>query len=306
MLRERLTSKITRRLLTLPLVVVALLGANRAMAATETIKAGFSAARAATEAVLPGPLGRRDVELYRQIFALQEEGRWDAADRLIARLSDHVLLGHVLYQRYMHPTAYRSRFEELAAWLDEYADHPGASRIYRLARRRQPRGAKAPARPVRGYLGGAGQEVQEQTRIRYRTELKRSPFEDAKVRAWRQTIDRLVATNRPEQAEAKLREGNVAGLIDRVEADLARWMVARGYFGQGRYGRALRLAGRAAARSGARVPAIHWIAGLAAWRLGEIRVAAWHFAALARAEDTLAVERSRAAFWAARAYVALF
>ena len=78
---------------------------------------------------------------------LQERAEWARADRLIARLDDRVLLGHVLYQRYMHPTGYRSSFEELSAWLDKYADHPDADRVYRLALRRRPPGAPAPARP---------------------------------------------------------------------------------------------------------------------------------------------------------------
>jgi soluble lytic murein transglycosylase len=95
-------------------------------------------------------------------------------------------------------------------------------------------------------------------------------------------------------------------LIDRVEADLGRWTVARGYFAAGNYGRALALAGRAAARSGDAVPELHWIAGLSAWHLGQVRVAACHFAALAGAPSTLPDERARAAFWAARAYLVAF
>lgn len=116
----------------------------------------------ATEAPPPGlehPLGREDMARYRLIFKFQEDGRWAEADRVIARLSNRLLMGHVLAQRYLHPTKYRSRYEELAAWLDTYADHPQAVRIHRLALRRKPRGAPAPATPVRGYLKGHGQEL---------------------------------------------------------------------------------------------------------------------------------------------------
>jgi hypothetical protein len=104
-------------------------------------------------------LGTRDAELYSQIFALQERAEWAAADRLIAQLRDPVLLGYVLHQRYMHPTGYRSRFEELSGWLERYADHPDAQRVYDLALRRRPAGAPRPQDPVRGYLAGAGQEL---------------------------------------------------------------------------------------------------------------------------------------------------
>src|SRR5690554_3543365 len=66
---------------------------------------------------MPEILSRADALRYRRIFDLQGEGRWDEADRLIARLADQRLMGHVLFQRYMHPTAYRSEYSELRNWL---------------------------------------------------------------------------------------------------------------------------------------------------------------------------------------------
>ena len=63
----------------------------------------------------PSHLSARDIELYRQIFALQERAAWADADRLIAQLSDRVLLSYVLYQRYMHPTGYRAKLAERLA-----------------------------------------------------------------------------------------------------------------------------------------------------------------------------------------------
>src|SRR3546814_8059183 len=61
---------------------------------------------------LPAVLTPHDADLYRRIFVLQEDGRWPQADRLIAGLSDKRLLGHLLAQRYLHPTAYRSKRSE--------------------------------------------------------------------------------------------------------------------------------------------------------------------------------------------------
>ncbi len=255
--------------------------------------------------VLPSPLDARDAGLYRRIFRLQASGDFDAVDRLIAQLGNRFLLGHVLWQRYMFPS-YRSTYAELQAWLEQYADHPGADRIYSLASRRRPAGAPPPARPVRGFLAGSGQEGSEPARADYRTGLDRSPAEEAAVGDWRKRIDEQVGAGRPEAAEALLQRPEIVVLIDPVEADLARWTVARGYFSAGDYGRALALAGRAATRSGDAVPEMHWIAGLSAWRLGQIEVAAWHFSVLADAPTTLPAERSRAAFWAARADLVAF
>ena len=109
-------------------------------------------------------LSEMDAALYQAIFKLQEVGKWRSADKRIAKLSDRVLIGHVLYQRYMHPTAYRSKYKELKEWMDSYADHPGASRIYRLALRRQPKGWRGPKKPLRTSpvhtKSGARQRVQ--------------------------------------------------------------------------------------------------------------------------------------------------
>ena len=88
-------------------------------------------------AELPRVLSDDDASRYRKIFSLQEDGDWRAADRLIGALDDRVLMGHVLAQRYLHPTKYRSAYKELKDWMAEYADHPDAPRIYQLATSRQ-------------------------------------------------------------------------------------------------------------------------------------------------------------------------
>jgi soluble lytic murein transglycosylase len=253
----------------------------------------------------PSHLSGRDIKLYRQIFALQERAKWADADRLIARLSDPVLLSYVLCQRYMHPTGYRARFEELSGWLEQYADHPDAERVYSLALRRRPAGAASPHDPVRGYLAGAGQELQERGATRLPSSIERSPVADALVEDWRNAIGELAADGRLAEAERELRRTEIAPLVDQVEIDLATWSIARGYLAAGDAHRALLLAGRAAARSGRTVPEIHWAAGLSAWRVGQIRLAAWHFSSLANADAELVLpaERARAAFWAARSYL---
>ena len=92
-------------------------------------------------------LDAEDARLYRDIFRLQADGKWKAADERIAKLSDRLLLGHVLYQRYMHPRAYRSSYVELKNWMARYADHPDADRIYRLAVKRRPANYLWPRKP---------------------------------------------------------------------------------------------------------------------------------------------------------------
>ena len=308
MLGERCKTTLLGRLLVASLCASTLASASPAAAATDNLQPAARSADARparADRALSRPLDAEDAGRYRRIFDLQAGGDFGAADRLIGQLGDRYLLGHVLWQRYMHPR-YRSTYAELAAWLGQYADHPGADRIYDLALRRRPANAAPPPRPLRGYLAGSGQEGSERARVDYQTGLDRSPAAEAKVSDWRQSIDQLIGAGRPEAAEALLQRPEIVVLIDRVEADLSRSTVARAYFAAGNYGRALALAGRAATRSGDVVPELHWIAGLSAWRLGQAQVAACHFAALADAPSIPPAERSRAAFWAARADLVAF
>ena len=99
---------------------------------------------------LPYVLSGADAERYRLIELQQRLGQWQAADREIGLLTNRVLLGHVLAQRYIHPR-YHSTYAELAAWLDAYSDEPEAGRIYGLAVKRAPDGAK-PAKPTASVM----------------------------------------------------------------------------------------------------------------------------------------------------------
>src|SRR5690348_13309398 len=83
----------------------------------------------ANETRLPQILGAADVARYRDITVLQDEGRWAAADAAIATLDDRLLLGHVLAQRYLS-RSYKTRFDELAAWLAQYSDEPRVHAIH--------------------------------------------------------------------------------------------------------------------------------------------------------------------------------
>lgn len=96
----------------------------------------------------PAVLSAADVARYQRIFVVQRKADWKTADRLIAELDDRRLMGYVLAQRYLHPTGYRSRFEELRDWLTRYADHPDAQRLYKLALKRKPAKATAPRQPT--------------------------------------------------------------------------------------------------------------------------------------------------------------
>ncbi len=250
---------------------------------------------------LPAVLSSRDAELYRRIFAVQEDGRWREADDLIAQLSDQRLMGHVLAQRYLHPTAYRSRYKELKAWMDHYADHPQAKRIYNLALKRRPANYRRPQPPVVAR-SGLGRPVQR-TNFDYVSPRQRSKAERRKVSRVLRQVRHNVLRQRFTVTEELLNQRSVQRLLDPVELDEARATVASGWFYYGKPERAYALAGPAAHRSGQAAPMINWIAGLAAWRMGEIDHAAAHFEALADSDNVAGWNAAAGAYWAARAHL---
>jgi soluble lytic murein transglycosylase len=250
---------------------------------------------------LPKILAPADITIYRRIFALQETGKWREADRLIKRLDDDLLLGHVLYQRYMHPRKYRSRYLELRGWLAKYADHPGAVRVHKLAKRRRPKNYRAPPAPIgprtaRGYADFIPD-------ANYRSPRKRSAAQRRRVRQIASKIRRNVRREILTQSEKYLAQRDVIRSLDVVERDTLLGQVASRWFYRGNAARALALAGPAADRSRAHISNTDWIAGLSAWRLQKIDLAARHFEALAYSTTADAWNRTAGAFWAARAHL---
>ena len=252
---------------------------------------------------LPVILSNRDAQLYRETFALQEKGKWRAADKRIRQLSDKRLIGHLLAQRYLHPTAYRSKYEELRDWMAHYADHPDAKRIYKLALKRRPKSYKYPKRPVvhRSRLVAPAVAAEKP----YRSTKRLSKKDRRRAAQLKRQIRRNVLRTRLTITEKLLAGSKAKRLLDRVERDQGYTKVAAAWFYYGRDKRAFELAAGAAGRSGMQVPLAHWIAGLSAWRLGRIEVAARHFENLARSEKASGWNVTSGAYWAARAHLRL-
>lgn len=184
-----------------------------------------------------GPLSKPDEVRYRAAFAAAERGDFDEADEILRKVHDRSLVGHVHFVKLMHPTAYRATYGELNAWLGDYAELGGAERIYALAQKRQPRGAREPAKP--SFLAAA--------------------------RAWMQA----------------------SGDTSAADASFA----ARDAYYSGRTAEAWALAPAAGEP---------WIAGLAGWRLGNVKEAEAYFLKVAADDSHDDWLRSAAWFWAGR------
>ena len=96
-------------------------------------------------------------------------------------------MGHVLFQRYMHPTAYRAKWTELRDWLKNYADHPGAWRVYKLAQKRKPRHCHARAAAARIYHQDRASSASALFKTRTKRRIRREVY-------------RLIRRERPTQA----------------------------------------------------------------------------------------------------------
>jgi soluble lytic murein transglycosylase-like protein len=89
----------------------------------------------AAYAQTPRVLYEPDVEAYTAIFDIQEKGKFATADKEIKKISNDVLMGYVLHQRYMSPH-YVTKFSEARDWLKKYSDLPVANDIYNLGLRK--------------------------------------------------------------------------------------------------------------------------------------------------------------------------
>ena len=248
---------------------------------------------------LPQFLSPKDADTYRQIFALQEDGEIKAAAMLIKTLDSDLLMGHVLSQKYLHPTAWRSSFKDLSVWLSRYNDHPSASRIKWLSDKRKPKGAKSAKAPKQGYLNGVGLSRPQS----YRATIPES---------WKGRSAPRRTANIAREIRRAIRRGHPSGALDIInnksnlryltaseEAHL-RGEIAHAYFIFGVDDKAVRAARQAIAKDTEQAFMGYWAGGLASWRAERFELAGSFFRTLAEMENAPDVLRAGAAFWAHR------
>ncbi len=261
-------------------------------------------ARPQAESPPPAVLSDADAGLYRRLFAVQQAGRWAEADALMERLDDRVLVGHLQAQRYLHRD-YLSSYAELRAWMARHADHPQAERIHRLAGRKRPGGAPAPRPPQPGFLAGTGIDTGDMDASWERWTHDRlsglTGARRARVLEIKNTIRRRLRPGYTLAAKRLIEDPEVAATLPRVDLDEMRLALANRYMADGRIAWAYDWAARAADGSGDVLPAAHWSAGLAAWRLDRFDDARRHFEAVGSAEDGSRWMIAAGAYWAARA-----
>lgn len=236
-------------------------------------------------------LSPADTERYQRLFQLEVENLWEESDALAKEVENPLLMGHVLYQRYAVSRDYVTPYEELRAWLEAYGDHPGAQDISRLALKRRPPGALPP--PPEKHP-----PVRKPTPVFLAAPLQKPPT--AVGRIYARIIEQHLKDERPDLARSLFRDAAVHRALGQDYADKLRADIAFFYYLLGKDAEAYSLASRRAELAQGRVSLLHWVAGLAALRLGWHAGAARHFAAHARSPAASPWNASAGAFWAAR------
>ncbi len=248
------------------------------------------------------PITTSQAEIYKTIFEAQREGDIKKADKLIEDLTDTRLLGHVLFQRYMHPTAYTSTFAELQQWMDMYADHPAASRIYKLAVARRSQGSTSDIKDPEVSKGIVHTyEPASRARKRYVSSKKRTNTQINTLNALNRDVYSHIRKGRLQAAQGLLDQHT--GLLDDVEYDLLRAEIASAYLHNGKVKTAYSLAKASVKRSGLHVPKAGWVAGLIAWRNKNYMDAARYFEVTARSPYASGWTLTAGSYWAARSHM---
>ncbi len=241
-------------------------------------------------------LTETDATRYARIFALQEKEDFGRANDSILHLDDDRLMGHVLYQRYTS-AHYKATYDELAKWLRDYGDHPGAQTVYDMAVARRPAGAAAPATPrTAAGLPGYNEDDSGPTAQPYLA----TDGASSHAKAVANQVGRIVS-NGPTSAQHRLDASRAS--LNATQYDALRAQVAQSYFYNGKEGQAYAAASAASERSGADAPIAGWIAGLSAWKMGNYAEAAKHFERTATSPRASAWLAAAGAHWAARSYL---
>jgi len=237
---------------------------------------------------LPTVLDAENLQHYRRVFQLQASKEWAAADAELQKITDKTLMGYVGAQRML--SSYPATYEQLAAWLQEYNDHPDAPAIYKLALVRRPRGATSELTPASFVSQAPSSPAFAAARTVTGADAQRA----AELRA---RLQQMVDDGGYNAAFALLDRKSTVDLLGPQEAELWRGRIRT---------HALEADSQRTVQVPVEVslpPDANWSAGLQAFMANNMPEAARRFEAVADAPPDQASSwvLSAGAFWAARA-----
>ena len=240
---------------------------------------------------LPTLLSGDDRAYYGSLFEAIDSQNWDRVEVMLASRADGPLHGAALASYYLHPQSPRIELPRIEAWLARYASLPQAEAIVRLG---QTRGlTNAPyLRPPRDLVRQPGSTK----RVRPNSIDDGTMPENIKAAI----LDHIVNDD-PDGARLLL-DGIDASLSEEARAEW-RYRVAFSYYIENKDAQAWALGDTARnSGSGAWVAEGDWVAGLAAWRLGDCDKAADAFQRSA-ASSTSPNLTAAAHYWASRSFI---
>ncbi len=249
-------------------------------------------------------LSEEDIKNYQQAYYFQEKCKWKSANRYILKIQNKTLLGHIYAQKFLHPNCYKSKYLELYYWLKKYNDHPQAKRIYKLAIRRMPQGYKSPTKPSLP-VGIEPETVNSKKNNKYKSLKKLSKNQRSEKIKLINGIKSRVNKGWPTGAFELLNQRDVKLLLDQVEIDQQKELIAKGYFLANKNDLAIKFASEALVNSAQYVPYAAWTAGLSCWRLEKYEEAANFFSLFSISLKDDAWHQTSGSFWTARAYAKL-
>ena len=238
----------------------------------------------------PQLLTRADREYYTTLFNAIDTEDWSRVNAMLAEREDGPLHAVAKAEFYLHAGSPRVEASAISAWLQQGRNLPYAEKLVRLG---QTRGLE--------YSPDLPREQQ----------FIRQPYSSKRIRP-RETSDGTM----PDAIKSAILDSiknddpdNARLLLDGIDANLssearAEWRqrVAFSYYIENNDPAALGMAQTVSEGSGAWVAEGDWVAGLAAWRLGDCEQAGQYFQRSAQGSTNVELT-SAAYYWAARANI---
>lgn len=241
-------------------------------------------------AALPQLLSSEDRLFYGSLFEAIDTKNWPRVDQLLAERDDGPLHAAARAAYYLHAESPRIDLARIEDWLRRYPRDPQAEAMVRLG---QTRG-----------LSWMPDLARQQTLVRQPGVTRRtlpSPTNDGTMPGdvSKAILERIVGDD-PDGARLLL-DGVDASLSSQARAEW-RQRVAWSYYIENRDAEAYGMAQLVAQGSGPWVAEGDWVAGLAAWRLGDCERAAEYFRSSAAGAGNPELGAA-AHYWASRAFI---
>ncbi len=238
----------------------------------------------------PELLSRADREYYTSLFNAIDKEDWSRVNTMLAERADGPLHQVAKAEFYLHANSPRVEASAISAWLQQGRNLPYAEKLIRLG---QTRG-----------LDYSPELPREQQFIR-------QPYSSKRIRP-RETSDGTMPDSIKSAILDRIKYDDPDGariLLDGIDASLssearAEWRqrVAFSYYIENNDPAAFAMAQTVGEGSGAWVAEGDWVAGLAAWRLGDCSKAGQYFERSAQGSTNVELT-SAAYYWAARANI---